>query len=166
MLAKKLSITVSRHTIVCCVAQEAGVPHRGYIDRKKENVIFTLLYLSDPLSDWNQICYRVAHQPGESTFKIGRKSLWPFLRYELTTFDSFLRFFLSSSCYGTLTKIAITANTYSDRLKMWHTERESKGESGIKFGTNPMNGSGFITDYSRKTRSICCHAYRVNRFMK
>ena len=23
-----------------------------------------------------------------------------------------------------------------------------------------------MTDYSRKTRSICCHAYRVNRFME
>ena len=30
--------------------QEAGAPHRWYIDRKKESVIFTLLYLGDPLS--------------------------------------------------------------------------------------------------------------------
>ena len=29
-----------------------------------------------------------------------------------------------------------------------------------------MNGSGLITDYSHKTRSICCHAYRVNHFME
>ena len=43
--------TVSRHTIVCRAAQEAGAPHREYIDRKKENVIFTLLYLGDGLSD-------------------------------------------------------------------------------------------------------------------
>ena len=61
---------VSRRTIVCRAAQEAVAPHRGYIDRKKENVIFTLLYLGDPLSDWNQICYRVACQPGESTYQI------------------------------------------------------------------------------------------------
>ena len=60
----------SRHTIVCRAAQEAGAPHRGYIDRKKENVIFTLLYLGDPLFDWNQICYSVVCQPGESTYKI------------------------------------------------------------------------------------------------
>ena len=33
---------VSRHTVVCRAAQEAGAPHREYIDRKKENVIFTL----------------------------------------------------------------------------------------------------------------------------
>ena len=56
--------------IVCRAAQEAGAPHRGYIDRKKENIIFTPLYLGDPLSDWNQICYRVACQLGESTFQI------------------------------------------------------------------------------------------------
>ena len=55
---------LSRHTIVCRAAQEAGAPHRGYIDRKKENIIFIPLYLRDTLSDWNQICCRVAHQLG------------------------------------------------------------------------------------------------------
>ena len=40
----------SRHMMVYHVAQEASMSHRGYIDRKKENVIFTPLYLSDPLS--------------------------------------------------------------------------------------------------------------------
>ena len=63
-------VSISRHTVVCRAAQEAGAPHREYIDRNKENVIFTPLYLGDPLSDWNQICYRVARQPGESTFHI------------------------------------------------------------------------------------------------
>ena len=61
---------ISRHMVVCRAAQEASAPHREYIDRKKENVIFTLLYLGDPLSDWDQICYRVARQPGESTYQI------------------------------------------------------------------------------------------------
>ena len=42
---------ISRHTVVCRAAQEAGAPHREYIYRKKENVIFTLLYLGDSLSD-------------------------------------------------------------------------------------------------------------------
>ena len=41
-----------------------------------------------------------------------------------------------------------------------------KANPSIEFGANPMNGSGIMTDYSRKTRSICCHAYRVNRFME
>ena len=93
---------------MCRAAQEAGAPHREYIDRKKENVIFTLLYLGDGLSDWNQICCRVARQLGESTFQIWRKSLKPFPRYEwpkIRFFSSF--YFSSSSSFRTLAKIAI-----------------------------------------------------------
>ena len=55
---------------MCRAAQEANAPRRGYIDRKKENVIFTPLYVGDALSDWNQMCRRVARQLGESTFQI------------------------------------------------------------------------------------------------
>ena len=55
---------ISRHTIVCRAAQEAGAPHREYINRKKENAIFTPMYLCDPLFDWNQICWRRAAQLG------------------------------------------------------------------------------------------------------
>ena len=36
----------------------------------------------------------------------------------------------------------------------------------IKFGARLMNGSGFMTNYSCKIRSICCHTYRVNHFME
>ena len=64
------NVRQSRHTIVCRAAQEASAAHHGDNGRKKENVIFIPLYLSDSLSDWNQICYRVARQPGESTFQI------------------------------------------------------------------------------------------------
>ena len=64
------TLQLSRHTIVCRAAQEAGAPHREYIDRKKENVIFTHLYLGDTSSDWNQIFCRVARQLGECTFQI------------------------------------------------------------------------------------------------
>ena len=34
---------ISRHTVVCRVAQEAGAPLREYIYRKKVNAIFTFL---------------------------------------------------------------------------------------------------------------------------
>ena len=51
-------------------------------------------------------------------------------------------------------------------LKFGTQKGSPKANPSINFGTNPMNGSGVITDYSRKTRSICCHAYRVNRFME
>ena len=99
----------SRHTIVCRTAQEAGAPHRGYIDRKKENVIFTPLYLSDPLSNWNQICYRVFASQGSlhSKFEGNRSS--HFRDTSCQSFDYFLRFLilLFSSCFRTLAKIAI-----------------------------------------------------------
>ena len=36
----KYSMTISRHTVVCRAAQEAGAQPREYIDRKKENAIF------------------------------------------------------------------------------------------------------------------------------
>ena len=51
-------------------------------------------------------------------------------------------------------------------LKFGTQKGSPKANPSIKFGTNPMNGSGVMTDYSRKTRSICCHAYRVNRYME
>ena len=40
-LNHRCGIYISRHTIVCRAAQEAGAPHREYINRKKENAIFT-----------------------------------------------------------------------------------------------------------------------------
>ena len=59
--------------MVCYTAQDAGAPHHGYIDKKKENVIFTPLCLGDTLSDWNHIRYRVSHQLGEPTSKFSLK---------------------------------------------------------------------------------------------
>ena len=61
------------------------------------------------------------------------------------------------NCYKTQTRIPIA-------LKFGTQKGNPKANDSITFGANPMNGSGFMTDYSRKTRSICCHAYRVNRF--
>ena len=51
-------------------------------------------------------------------------------------------------------------------LKFGTQKGSPTANPSIKFGANPMNGSGVMTNYSRKTRSICCHAYRVNRFME
>ena len=38
-----------------------------------------------------------------------------------------------------------------------------KANFSTKFGRNPMNIHGVITDYLRKIRSKVCHAHRVNR---
>ena len=79
-------------------------------------------------------------------------------------FSSFFFFFFVFShtcknCYNKQTRTAIA-------LKVCTQKGSPKANPSIKIGTNPMNGSGVMTDYSRKTRSICCHAYRVNRFME
>ena len=63
------------------------------------------------------------------------------------------------NCYNRQTRTPIA-------LKFGTQKGNPTVNPSIKFGTHPMNGSGVMTDYSRKTRSICCHAYRVNRFME
>ena len=149
---------------MCRAAQEAGAPHREYIDRKKENVIFTHLYLGDTLSDWNQICYRVARQLGESIFQIRRKSLKIFPRYEWPKFCIFFFFFFvflhtCKNCYKMQTRTPIA-------LKYGTPKGSPKANPSIKFGANPMNDSGVMIHYSRKTRSICCHTYSRVRNVK
>ena len=78
-------------------------------------------------------------------------------------FFVFFFFFVFShtckNCYNkqTRTPIALTFGTQKG---------SPTANPRIKVGTNPMNGSGVMTNYSGKTRSICCHAYRVNRFME
>ena len=77
-------------------------------------------------------------------------------------FSSFCFFVFSHTCKNcynkqTRTPIALTFGTQKG---------SPTANPSIKFGTNPMNGLGVMTDYSRKTRSICCYAYRVNRFME
>ena len=42
MLVVETIYVVSRHTVVCYAAQEAGAKHHEYIDRNKENAIFAL----------------------------------------------------------------------------------------------------------------------------
>ena len=140
---------------------------REYIDRKNENVIFTPLYLGDHLSDWNQICYTVARQPG-GVYIPNLKEIAPTIseiRAAKVSFF-FLRFFFffifshtCKTCYNKQTRTPIA-------LKFGTQKGNPTANPTIKFGTHPMNGSGVMTDYSRKTRSICCHPYRVNRFME
>ena len=81
-----------------------------------------------------------------------------------TSCQSFVFFFFVFShtcknCYNKQTRTPIA-------LKCGTQKGSPKANPSIKFGTNPMNCSGVMTDYSRKTRSICCHVYRVNRFME
>ena len=74
----------------------------------------------------------------------------------------FLFFVFSHTC-----KKCYKMQTHAPIALKFGTQIESpKANPSIKFGANPMNGSGVMNDYLHKTRSICCHVYRVNRFME
>ena len=93
-----------------------------------------------------------------STFEGNRST-----HFRDTSCPKFRFFFVFShtckNCYKTQMRTPIA-------LKFGTQKRGPKVNPSIKCGANPMNGSEVMTDYSRKTRSICCHAYRVNRFME
>ena len=77
-------------------------------------------------------------------------------------FVVFFFFVFSHTCknyYKTQTRAPIA-------LKFGTQKGRPKANLSINLGANPLNGSGVMTDYSRKTRSICCHTYRVNRFIE
>ena len=81
----------------------------------------------------------------------------------LFLFLGFFLFFVFShtlkNCYKTQTRIPIASQ--------FGTHKGSPTTNpSITFGANAVNGSGVMIDFSRKTRLICCHAYRVNRFME
>ena len=83
------------------------------------------------------------------------------------SFDFFSSLFVSSSCFRTLVEIAKKMQTSTPIALKFGTQKGSpKVNPSNTFGANPKNGSGVMTGYSRQTRSICCHAYRVNRFME
>ena len=113
---------------MCHAAQEAGTSHHGYIDRKKENVIFTPLYLGDPLSDWNQSCYRIAYLPARRVSIPNLKEIALAIS-EVRAAKVSIFFFFFLCVFAHLQKVLQNANAYSDCLEIWHTERESNGES-------------------------------------
>ena len=99
-----------------------------------------------------------------SKFEGNRSSHFRDMNCQSFVFFFFVFFFFVFShtcknCYNKQTRTPIA-------MKFGTQKGSPKANPSIKFGTNPMNGSGVMTNYSRKTRSICCHAYRVNRFME
>ena len=97
-----------------------------------------------------------------SEFEGNRASHFRDTRSQSLGISCFFFFVIShtcKNCYKTQARTLI--------LLKFGTEKGSpKANPIIKFDANSMNGLGFMTNYSRKTRSFYCHAYRVNRFMK
>ena len=83
------------------------------------------------------------------------------------SFDFFFVFFFLFFVFSHACKNCYKMQTCTPIALNFCTQKGSpKANPSIKFGANPINGSGVMIDYSRKTKSICCHAYRVNRFME
>ena len=153
---------------MCRAAQEAGAPHREYNDRKTKTSFSHLCISVITYLIGTKFATQLPASQGSLHSKFEGNRYKPFPRYELPKFRFFFFvffffFFVFShtckNCYNTQTRTPIA-------LKFGTQKGSPKANPSINFGTNPMNGSGVMTDYSRKTRSICCHAYRVNRFME
>ena len=72
-------------------------------------------------------------------------------------------FFSSTSSFRTLRKICHKTRMHAPiELKFGTHEGLIKADLSTKFGRNPMNIHGVMTDYVRKIRLKVCHAYRVN----
>ena len=70
----------------------------------------------------------------------------------------------TSSSFRTLHKIRHKTRIRAPiRLKFGIRKGRINANLSTKFGRNPMNIHGVITDYLRKIRSKVCHAHRVNR---
>ena len=164
MTDKKLFL---RHTVVCCAAQKAGEPHREYIYRKKENVISHLCISVIPYSIGTKFATELSASQRSLHSKFEGNHSSHFRDTSCQSFDFFSSFFYFFFLFSHTCKNCYKTQTRTPIALTFGTQKGSpKANPSIKFGANPMNGSGVMTDYSRKTRSICCHAYRINRFME
>ena len=106
---------------------------------------------------WTRLPTSVLHIPNLSEIALSVPKICDFKNWL-----SFLVFFLIF-LFVHLQKLLYNANTISDCLEIWHTERGIKAHLGSNFGRNTINRQRVISDYSQKITPICCHAYRVNR---
>ena len=165
----QVSITCqgSRNTIVCRAAQEAGTHTMGILTGRKKMSFsdFCISMIPHPIG--TKFATELPARQGSLHTKFEGNCSSHFRDTSCQSFDFFSSFFFSffvcsftcKNCYKRRTRAPIA-------LKYGTQKGSPKVNSSIKFGANPKNGSGVMTDYSRKTRSICCHAYRVNHFME
>ena len=79
-------------------------------------------------------------------------------------FSSFFSSTSFSSSFRTLCKIRHKTRIRAPiGLKCGTLKGLIKANLSTKFGRNPMNIHGVMTNYLRKIRSKVCHAHRVNR---
>ena len=158
---------ISRHTVVCRAAQEAGVPPVSILTGRKKMQFSHLCSSVIPYSIGTQFAREVpaSKESLHTKFEENRSS-----HFRDTSEQHFVlisSFFSSSSTssFCTLHKIRHKTRMRARiRLKFGTLKGLIKADLCTNFGRNPMNIHGVMPDYLRKIRSKVCNAYRVNSF--
>ena len=156
---------LSRHTVVCRAAQEAGVPPVSILTGKKKTQFSHLCSSVIPYPIGTKFAREVPASKGSlhTIFEENRSS-----HFRDTSEQNFIlisSFFSSSTSFRTLRKIRHKTRMRARiGLKFGTLKGLIKADLCTNFGRNPMNIHGVMTDYLRKIRSKVCHAYRVNSF--
>ena len=157
---------ISRHTVVCRAAQEAGVPPMSILTGRKKMQFSHLCSSVIPYPIGTKFATDVSASLGSlhTQFEENRSS-----HFRDTSEQKFVlisSFFSSStSSFRTLRKIRHKTRIRAQiGLKIGTLKGLIKADLCTNFGRNPMNIHGVMTDYLRKIRSKVCHTYRVNSF--
>ena len=154
---------LSRHTVVCRAAQEAGVPPVSILTGRKKTKFSHLCSSVIPYPIGTKFAREVPASKGNlhTTFEENRSS-----HFRDTSEQNFVLISsFSSSSFRTLRKIRHKTRMRARiGLKFGTLKGLIKADLSTNFGRNPMNIPGVMTDYLRKIRSKVCHAYRVNSF--
>ena len=155
--------TVSRHTVVCRAAQEAGVPPVSILTGRKKMQFSHLCSSVIPYPIGTKFAREVLASKGSLHTKFEDNRSSHFRDTSEQNFVLISSFFSSSFC--TLRKIRHKTRMRARiGLKFGTLKGRIKADLCTNFGRNPMNNHGVMTDYLRKIRSKVCHAYRVNSF--
>ena len=154
---------ISRHTVVCRAAQEAGVPPVSILTGRKKTQFSHLCssVISYPIG--TKFAREVPASKGSLHTKFEENRSSHFRDTSEQNFVLISSFF--SSSFRTLRKIRHKTRMRARiGLKFGTLKGLIKADLCTNFGRNPMNIHGVMTDYLRKIRSKVCHAYRVNYF--
>ena len=152
---------ISRHTVVCHAAQEAGTLHREILKGRKKK-------------RFSRLCTSVISYPIGTTFatKVPSRKGSPHTKFEENRSSHFrdtsdqnfiliVSFFSSSFC--TLHNIRHKTPKHAPiGLKFGILRGLIKADLSTTFGRNPMKIYGVMANYLHKIRLNFCHVHRVN----
>ena len=154
---------ISRHTVVCRAAQEAGVPPVSILTGRKKTQFSHLCTFVITYPIGTKFAREMPASTGSLHTKFEENRSSHFRDTSEQNFALISSFF--SSSFRTLRKIHHKTRMHARiGLKFGTLKGLIKADFCTNFGRNPMNIHGVMTDYLRKIRSKVCHAYRVNSF--